>query len=119
MESASQFELLQKRIPYDKDIFEEEEIYENVLKNLLEDSKYIALSLRFPFLDYSNIDLPKKYNNWQLRCCVEIYNNLGKGDLKSYSENGISWTRDSGNISNDLKNEIMPKVGVISESNNI
>ena len=116
MESAkTQVELLKERITYDKDIFETNEIYEKVLNQLLEDSKYIALSIRFPFQDYSNISLPIKYNNWQLRCCFELYTMLGKENIKSYAENGIQWTRDGGNISNDLYEEIMPMVGVINE----
>lgn len=118
MESATtQLDLLKQRIIYDEDIFGDDQVYNQVLKNLLEDSKYIALSIRFPFEDYSNITLPNKYNNWQLRCSVELYNGLGKENIKSYAENGISWTRDGSNISTDLYEEIMPMVGVIYETN--
>ena len=91
------------------------ETYIKVLKRLLGDSKYIALSLRFPYEDYSEIELPKKYNNWQLRCAVEIYQGIGTEGIKSYSENGLSWTRDSGYISHELRGEIEPLVGVIKE----
>ena len=116
MESAkTQLDLLKQRIVYDEDIFGTAQIYNQVLNNLLEDSKYIALSIRFPFKDYSNITLPTKYDNWQLRCCVELYNGLGKENIKSYAENGVSWTRDGSNISTDLYEEIMPMVGVIYE----
>ena len=89
------------------------ETYIKVLKRLLDDSKYIALSLRFPYEDYSEMELPKKYNNWQLRCCVELYQNIGREGIKSYAENGLSWTRDTDYISYGLKEEIEPKVGVI------
>ena len=112
-EQKTQLELLKVRIPFDQDIFGTNETYEQVLKNLLDDSKYIALSIRYPFDDYSSIDLPKKYNNWQLRCSVELYQGIGKENIKSYAENGIQWTRDAGNISNDLLDEIMPTIGVI------
>lgn len=91
------------------------ETYIKVLKRLLDDSKYLALSLRFPYEDYSKLELPKKYNNWQLRCSVEIYQGLGTEGVKSYSENGLNWTRDSGYISNELRGEIEPIVGVIKE----
>lgn len=113
--TQTQLELLKKRIPFDKDVFETNEFYVQVLKNLLDDSKYIALSIRYPFDDYFSIDLPKKYNNWQLRCSVELYQGIGKENIKSYAENGIQWTRDAGNISNDLLDEIMPMIGVIKE----
>jgi len=115
MESVDQLDLLKERIEYNENIFGDEDVYENVLNRLLDDSKYIALSLRFPYEDYSEIELPKKYNNWQLRCAVEIYQGIGTEGIKSYSENGLSWTRDSGYISHELRGEIEPLVGVIKE----
>ena len=117
-ENKTQLDLLKIRIPFDQDIFGTNEDYEQVLKNLLDDSKHIALSIRYPFDDYTSIDLPKRYNNWQIRCSVEIYQGIGKENIKSYAENGIQWTRDAGNISNDLLDEIMPTVGVIKEVEN-
>ena len=112
-EKNTQIQLLKDRIVYEDEVFGNSTTYEKVLNRLLEDSKFIALSIRYPFDDYSSIDLPTKYNNWQLRCSVEIYQNLGKENIKSYSENGINWTRDSNNISNGLLDEIMPTIGVI------
>lgn len=117
-EQKTQLELLKVRIPFDQDVFGTNGDYDQVLKNLLDDSKYIALSIRYPFDDYTSIDLPKRYNNWQIRCSVEIYQGIGKENIKSYAENGIQWTRDAGNISNDLLDEIMPTVGVIKEVEN-
>ena len=115
MDSEELFDLLSERIEYDKNIFRDEDTYEGVLNRLLEDSKYIALSLRYPYQDYSDKELPKKYINWQLRRCVEIYQGIGTEGIKSYSENGLSWTRDSGYISNELRNEIESVVGYIIE----
>ena len=110
-----QLELLQQRIPYDTKIFGDEDTYESVLNRLLDDSKFIALSIRFPYQDYSNMDLPNKYKNWQLRCCQEIYQGIGTEGIKSYAENGLSWTRDSGYISYELRSEIESFVGYIQE----
>lgn len=115
MESGtSQLDQLKERIEYDANIFSNQSTYENVLNRLLDDSKYIALSLRYPYQDYSSMELPNKYNNWQLRCAVEIYQSIGTEGIKSYSENGLNWTRDSGYISYDLRGEIEPMVGYIS-----
>ena len=84
---------------------------------MLEDSKYVALSLRYPYQDFSNMELPKKYKNWQLRCCEELYRNMGTQGIKSYSENGLSWTRDSAYITHELSSEIEPMIGfIVSES---
>lgn len=115
MESSTitQFDLLKERIEFDKDVFTDNSTYTKVLNRLLEDSKYVGLSLRFPYQDYSTLELPKKYNNWQIRCCVEIYEQIGTIGLKSYAENGLSWTRDSTYISNELRGEIEPMIGYI------
>ena len=109
----TQITLLMERIEYEENIFGNEETYKKVLNRLLEDSKYVALSLRFPYQDYSNMEVPTKYKNWQLRCCEEIYNGIGTQGIKSYAENGLSWTRDSGYISYDLRGEIESTVGYI------
>lgn len=108
-----QIDFLKERIEFEPSVFGDYLTYTKVLNNLLEDSKHIALSLRFPYKDYSNMNLPAKYNNWQLRCCVEIYQGIGTEGIKSYSENGLNWTRDSGYISRELREEIEPLVGYI------
>lgn len=115
MESAiiTQMNKLKTRIQFDENIFDSMEIYEKVLQNLLEDSKAIALSLRFPYKDCSDMDLPTRYYNWQLRCCEELYKLIGSVNIKSYSENGLNWTRDTGYLSTHLINEIEPIVGYI------
>lgn len=112
-EENPQLTALKERIPYKEEIFGDNETYEKVLNRLLDDSKYIALSLRFPYRDYSEMELPSKYNNWQLRCCEELYNGIGTKGIKSYSENGLAWTRDSSYLSTGLVNEIEPMIGYI------
>lgn len=111
----TQLTLLKDRIEYEENIFGDNETYEKVLNRLLEDSKYIALSIRYPYQDFSNMEIPNKYKNWQLRCCQEIYNGIGTEGIKSYSENGLSWTRDSGYISYELRSEIESFIGYIIE----
>ena len=111
----AQLTLLKERIEYAGNIFGNEGTYDKVLNRLLEDSKYIALSIRYPYQDFSNMEIPSKYKNWQLRCCQEIYNGIGTEGIKSYSENGLSWTRDSGYISYELRSEIESMVGYIVE----
>ena len=113
--TPTQLDLLKQRIVYDEKIFTDNTTYEKVLNRLLEDSKFIALSLRYPYKDYSNMELPIKYNNWQLRCCEELYKGIGTQGIKSYSENGLSWTRDSEYLTNELRNEIEPMIGYITE----
>lgn len=107
----SQKEKLKRRIPFDEDIYETEEVYENLLEDLLEDSMYIGLSILYPFEDFSNMQFPKRYYNWQIRTCVELYELAGKSNIASYSENGLSWTKFKSGLSKDLLNELVSKVG--------
>lgn len=112
----AQLEKLKRRISYDEDIFISKSNYENVLKDLLEDSMYIGLSILFPFEDFSNMSFPKKYYNWQIRCCVELYGSAGTSNIASYSENGLSWTKFKDGLSQGLINELIPKVGTPTRS---
>jgi hypothetical protein len=118
MESAEQNELLKERIPYDESIFESDSIYEKTIERLLEDAKHDALSLRFPYQDTTNMELPERYYNWQLRCAEELYNLIGSTNIKSYSENGLNWTRDTAYLSTFLVNKIEPIVGYIKDDEN-
>ena len=113
---STQLDLLKLRIPYDVDVFSDLTNYALVLNSLLDDSKYKALSLRYPFQDYSDMELPAMYKNWQLRCAVEIYNNYGNEGIKDYAENGISWSRINDGISQSLIDEIIPMAGYITPS---
>lgn len=103
---------LELRIPYDEDIFDTKDNYERVLQSLLDDSKYIALEMLFPYEDFSDYELPKKYYNWQLRCCVELYNLADKQGITSYTENSLSWTKLSDGLSTQLMNSLISKVGI-------
>ena len=113
-----QLELLKERIFYKETVFGDIKTYEKTLTRLLEDAKYIALSIRYPYEDFSDYELPKKYYNWQLRCCEELYKLIGSANIKSYSENGLSWTRDSSNLSYSLTNEIESRVGYVGSETN-
>ena len=103
---------LKERIPFDIALHENKRIYEQILTDLLNDSKFICLSLLFPYEDYANYELPKRYYNWQLRACVELYNLADKISVKDYSENGISWSRLKDGLSSYLTGELISKVYV-------
>ena len=109
---AEQLEELKVKIPYDEDIFESEENWVIVLTDLLKDSAYILLETLYPFDDFATYLIPRKYYNWQLRCCVELYNLADKQGITNYAENTISWTKLSDGLSNSLMNKVTSKVGV-------
>lgn len=112
---SSQEEILKRRIPFEETGLDDEEVYDQMIVDLLEDSRNIALSNIYPFEDWSSLDLPAKYNNWQIRAAIELYNLADKAGIKSYSENGLSWSKSSDLLSVGLMEEIMPKVGVIKK----
>lgn len=107
-----QLEKLKVKIPYDEDIFESEENWVIVLTDLLNDSAYILLETLYPFDDFETYQIPTKYYNWQLRCCVELYNLADKQGITNYAENTISWTKLSDGLSNFLMNKLVSNVGV-------
>lgn len=111
-EEQTQLDKLKLKIPFDEDIFMSLQVYEAVLEGLLEDSKNIALADLYPFLDWSEMDLPKNYYNWQIRASVELYKYDQFMGVKSYSENGLSFSRDSDGISKSLMNELVSKAGI-------
>lgn len=106
---------LEKRIPYNPDIFGEKSNYDLILEDLVLNARSIGLSRVFPFYDYSEKTLPKKYADWQYRCAIELYNLADKGGFITYSENGLSWGKLTDGISNQLLNEIISKPGVPSK----
>lgn len=107
-----QLDELKKRIPFDEALHNTQEEYEQILTDLLNDSKFICLSLLFPYEDYAEYELPIRYYNWQLRACVELYNLADKLSIKDYSENGLSWSRLKDGLSMYLTNELISKVYV-------
>lgn len=121
MEENAQLIKLKELIPYDANKFADNEKYNAKLLSLLENSQSIALSTLYPFLDdFEGIQLPKKYYNWQIRACIELYKweeNIG---VKVYSENGLSWSRENdGPLSESLMEELVPYAGIPKRRDNI
>lgn len=111
-ELAIQLPALKKRIPYDEAYFTDNTEYEDVLKDLLDTSKSILFDKLFPFDDTVEYIIPRRRYEWQLRCCVELFNLADKAGLTSYSENDISWTKVSDGLSRHLMNQLISNVGV-------
>lgn len=104
--------LLEVRIPYDEDYFEDNNEYVTALTNLLEDSRNILLSKLYPFEDYSSYTIPAHKYNWILRCSVELYNIADKMGVTSYAENGLSWAKYTDGLSKSLTSELISHAGI-------
>ena len=91
-------------------------ITENVsdveLEDILESAKAVILSRRFPFGEQPE-EIESKYKDLQIRIAVEMFNKRGAEGETAHSENGISRSYASANVSEDLLKEITPKVGVV------
>jgi hypothetical protein len=82
------------------------------LVDVLESAKAVILSRRYPFGEQPDA-LEKKYEDLQVRIAVELYNKRGVEGQTSHSENGVSRSYASANVSEDLLREITPKAGVV------
>lgn len=103
---------LSNRIVYIDTLFKSEDNYNKILNDIILEARFKALSRIYPFDDYSQKPLPKKYYDWQYRCCIEIYNLADKQGFSTYSENGWSFGKITDGISEQLLLELMPNVGV-------
>ena len=91
-------------------------ITENVtdaeLEDILESAKAVILSRRFPFGEHPE-EIESKYKDLQIRIAVEMFSKRGAEGETAHSENGVSRSYASANVSEDLLREITPKAGVV------
>ena len=91
-------------------------ITENVtneeLEDILESAKAVILSRRFPFSEWPE-EIEARYKDLQIRIAVEMFNKRGAEGETAHSENGVSRSYASANVSEDLLREITPKAGVV------
>lgn len=106
------YKRLTNRVLYLQDLFGNEQNYKNILRDIILEARYVALSRIFPFDDYSTKEVPSKYLSWQYRCCIELYNLADKRGFTSYSENGWGFGKLTDGISQQLLDEITSHVGV-------
>ena len=89
-----------------------EKVSDAVLEDILESAKAVILSRRFPFGEQPT-EIEDKYKDLQIRIAVEMFNKRGAEGETAHSENGVSRSYASANVSEDLLKEITPKVGVV------
>jgi hypothetical protein len=89
-----------------------EKVNDAELEDILESAKAVILSRRFPFCDWPE-EIENKYKDLQIRIAVEMFNKRGAEGETAHSENGVSRSYASANVSEDLLKEITPKAGVV------
>ena len=86
---------------------EGEDFSDALLSDLLESAKYIIFEHRFPFSDYPE-QLEPRYQNLQLQIAVELFGKMGADGQINHSENEISRSWQSADVSYDLLSRITP-----------
>ncbi len=81
-----------------------------LMYELLESASSIIISRRYPFGDGSGT-LEPRYQDLKIRIAEDMYGRLGAAGQISHSENGIDRKWGSEWVSEQLLNEIIPKVG--------
>ena len=89
-----------------------EKTNDDELEDILESAKAVILSRRFPFSEYPP-DIEDKYKDLQIRIAVEMFSKRGAEGELSHSENGVSRSYSSANVSEELLREITPKAGIV------
>lgn len=89
-----------------------EKVNDVELEDILESAKAVILSRRFPFGEWP-AEIEDKYKDLQIRIAVEMFNKRGAEGEIAHSENGVSRSYASANVSEDLLKEITPKAGVV------
>ena len=89
-----------------------EKVTDVELEDLLESAKAVILSRRFPFGEVPE-ELENRYKDLQIRIAVELFNKQGVEGQLSHSENGVSRSYSSAEVSEELLREITPKAGVV------
>ena len=89
-----------------------ENVSDELLSDILESAKAVILSRRFPFGEQP-LEIEPRYNDLQIRIAVEMFNKQGAEGELVHSENGVSRTYSSANVSEELLREITLKAGVV------
>ena len=86
---------------------------DNLLSTLLTLSEGIVLNRRYPFGIPEGATVPTQYEHIQLRVAVELFSKMGAEGQTAHSENGISRTYASADVSPALLYRIVPVVGSV------
>lgn len=89
------------------------EITGDDIEVLLELSKGVILNAQYPFGDIANKEVENRYLHLQVQMCIEMFNRRGSEGETQRTENGISRTYDTADISKTLINRIIPKCEIL------
>ncbi len=86
---------------------------DDLLVSLLEQSEGIVLNRRYPFGAPEGATVEARYEHIQLQIAVELFSKMGAEGQTAHSENGISRSYESADVSPSLLRRIVPRVGSV------
>lgn len=89
---------------------------DSVLSELLEQAGAIVLNRRYPFGYPEGRTVPPQYERIQVAIALELYSKQGAEGQTAHSENGISRTYESADVSPSLLKQIIPMVGSVIQN---
>ena len=98
---------------------------DKILTLKLKQANAIGLNILYPIKKGKDrpLEIPDIYDDWLVMAGVELYRGIGDENIKSYAENGLSYTRGTASLlSDELQTLLVPvagspgTVGVIDES---
>ena len=91
---------------------------DTLLESIIESATFLFLSTRYPTTLYPVDEvtgdpiIQPRWNDWILRCAIEMYSRIGSESETVHDENGIRRAYETGNVSNSLLAEIAPVAGI-------
>lgn len=86
---------------------------DDLLVSLLEQSEGIVLNRRYPFGAPEGATVEARYEHIQLQIAVELFSKMGAEGQTAHSENGISRSYESADVSPSLLRRIVPLAGSV------
>ena len=92
------------------------EYTDELIEDVLESAKSAILNRRYPFgIPEDVTEVPKQYEDLQVRAAIDIINRIGVEGETQHTENGITRIYEVGNgwVSSSIMKEVTPLCGVI------
>lgn len=86
----------------------------DLLAYLIEQAEGIVLNRRYPFGAPEGATVPAVYEHIQIQIALELFSKMGAEGQTAHSENGVSRTYESADVSPSLLKRIVPLIGTVS-----
>lgn len=87
---------------------------DKILTLKIKQANAIGFNILYPFKKIKRpLEMPDMYDDWLVMASVELYRKIGDENIKSYAENGLSYTYGTASLlSDELQTMLVPVAGV-------